>query len=354
MKLLTICFTSILLFSCSSTDNTGRIESLKVLESYVLDKYSQTAQELFEIYYTYRDKSNPEPFAKKVAFLYEEMAAVDSLDLLINNKLNALRGMIIHQEISYSNESERPNLLEYSSTTRLDDSAVPSEKQVSLIIKDIEAYRDKLCTSVVESYLTDTNTEPYSFSPFKIDNFKNDKQKVKLIRKGLEKSTICEDDMHAITSIMELLTERKSTWEAMLTSDDDWINLSMGILSIQQKIISAECIALRKMNNRISNCASFNISKFTPIVQGSTVALPGDTVTFEVLLAGHDEYADYQANVSNGARLVRYENGKAIFEAIIPDSGELNLTGGISVLLKNGDYTNPMKWSHSIYVVNEN
>lgn len=352
MKFLSICFTSLLLIACSSPVDLGKIESLKVLESSALGSCAQGDEQLGRVKDLLTDKFDSELYLKRVKALNENMVNADSLSISLMNDLNSLRSEIIKQKSSDLDRPNKPCKLEYSKKVKLNTKALPSRKSITRIIKEIEVYRNELCEILVESRKVGLNQEPYEFNTPKLKEFNTDEQKTKSILASLENSRINEEDLNDIISIMECLTKSEDTWEAMLSNKENWVDLSMGILSAQHQILEARRIALRRMWVRIGCCDDFNFSKVSTVVHGATNALPNDTVRFNVYLAAYNEYQDPKVEIvlSGNGRYLGNENGQCLVETVVPVSGKIEVTGKLIRTMKNGVKTyHP--WSHTIDVL---
>jgi hypothetical protein len=352
MKPLTICPALLLLFACSYPDNSGRIESLKVLESCTLGKCIEGDQQLTDMLDYTKDKSSPTGLNHRVNQLYNSMKQADSASVWLVSELNSLRSGIIRKPHSKVEHLNTPISLEYSSKVELDSDALPSKDRMDRIIEEIEIYRDEICKILIESQLVSSPKEPYYFRIKSVASFSSKEGKTRKLQEALSNSRICEDDMYGVLQIMEILTEKKSTWESMLSSNDNWIDLSMALLSIQQKILKARWMVFTYINMRIGCRAGYNFTRISPIVSGTTNAQPNDTIRFNVYLAAYNEYRDPLSEVQmvQGGTFIKTEKGKSVIEVVVPQSGEIEVKGKLVNTLKNG-LKRYHPWSHKIKVV---
>lgn len=353
MKLLFFCLISLLLFSCSSSDRTGQIESLEVLQNATSSQYAKGQEAYWKIDIYTADKTEPEGSKRFLNSLKDLLDGADSLCDPLMSELNAIRRKIVNQKGAKMRQASRPISLEYSSKFTLNKNVIPNEDDIAEIIKKIEAYRNELCRIVVESYPPRTYGKASKFVKPKLAKFENETQKGKAIDAALKTSTIFPDDIYYVKEIMSILTKQEKVWTAMLTNDENWINLSMSILSVQNLILSARSKAFGKVENRFGSCADFLSTDVLPIIVGSSNALPNDTVRFQVFLAAHNQFLEQNVLISKGGRFIKLEDGKGIVEVIVPESGEIEITGEIKRPRKSGGYWST-PWSHKINVSKEN
>lgn len=352
MKTLLISTLSLLLFSCSSPDNKGQIESLKVLQTCTIAEFHHGSEKLNTIEYRVNDRSQPD--AKRLITKYEillnSMKAIDSLSAPLMNKLNSIRGSIVKSKLEKEWNPSQPATIEYTLESEYIKSALPTDDEIGEIITSIEAYRNELCRIIIEKIYFELFGETRVFVAPEIALFKNEKQKIKLIDTQLQRSEIYEDDMNGLKMIMDILTKKDKTWRSMLANDENWIDQSMSLLSIQELILWARTIAFSNLQYRISFCGESTFTKVVPIIIGSSNALPNDTVQFQVFLGGYNEYSEPEIKMSKGGRFLKNENGKCFIETVVPTSGEIEVNGELLYSLKNGSRRH-IPWSHKINVI---
>jgi len=351
MKFLLLCLPFLVFLSCSEPDNTGRIEALKALESFARSESFRGSENLYNMEMMCMKVSEPDRSHSKMITLGNHLFQADSLSIELIDRLNKLRKIALGKPTKESERKNVPDEIDYSLTTELSADAFLNEDEVDRLIKDIEKYRDLLCEKVATSQLSSGKTrEPYYFQTPKILSFTSEKEKHRLIKEELKKSKINIEDVVTIFHIIDVLTKKKSTWKALLSTEQDWIDYSMSLLIIQQHIMEARWRAFATINSRIAHCATFEFTNIEPVVDGPSIGFVGDTIQFEVFLAAYHRLKEQEASIENNGKLLKFENGKALFEVVLPESGELELNGALTNLTKSGKRY-PRTWSHTIKVI---
>lgn len=353
MKLLLFCLISILLFSCASPDRTGQIETLKVLQTAVQFEFANGEQRLGTMKDILADKSRPEGMTSRMGNMLSAMENIDSISSYLMQKMNGLRSQVLNQKATNKERPNRPIELEYSPNLTFHKRSLPEEKEIKTIMKEIEKYRNELCRIIVKSNVPRTGKSEKHFSTPKLSKFENEEQKTKSIDYALKKSDMYDEDLYGVRQIMLILSKQNETWQAMLTNNENWVDFSMSILSIQNLILQARTRAFYTIQMRYTNCREYYFTEMKPIIVGSSNALPNDTVQFQVYLGAYDEYTERDYTVAKGATVKKTDDGKGLIETVVPASGEIEVKGDIIYQLKNGDIRK-YPWSHNIRVIKEN
>jgi hypothetical protein len=352
MKTILLCVLPLLFLSCSELDNTARIESLKVIESFARSESFRGQEKLLDMELMSLDVTEPDKIQSKVIMLENHMNQADSLSVKLIDHIDKLRKKALGKSVSGSEEKNVPDELDYSPNQTLSRNAFLSEEEAKNLINDIEEYRNLLCEKITTSQLfSELMKEPYYFKTPQISKFNTEEEKHRLIKNELKKSNINQEDLNCIFEIMNILTKKRTTWMALLSNEQDWIDYSMSLLTIQQQILEARWRALKNMSVRISYCATFEFTDVEPVVNAPSLGFSGDTIQFEVFLAAYHRLKEQEASLENNGEFLKFENGKAHFEVVLPESsGELELNGELTNLTKSGRRI-PRSWAHTIQVI---
>lgn len=356
MKTLLTSIICLLLISCSSTDNKGQVQSLSVLQYCTLGEFAFGEGKRSRLEAALEDRSSSEAYQGRMNELLSLIQSIDSLSYPLMSELNTLRTNIVEYESSQENSGERdhkpnyPVSMDYSSNMILTSSALPGKEDVKRIIREIELYRNYLCTIIVETYPNLFDGSDPQFVIPNISTFKNDLEKKKIIELELKKSQIADDDKIVVSTIMNILTKSDDDWEAMIMNYQNWVNYSMSLLSIQNIILQARSEAFSWVIYNMGCVADYNFTNFSPIIIGSSKALPNETVQFEVFSGAYNAYANPDVNIFNGGRLIKTEFGKAYIETVVPESGDVEIKGEIIYVSKSGE-RRATKWTHKIQVI---
>lgn len=344
------------MISCSNEEDKGQIESLKVIQHCTLGEYFFGNERMYVLESIVSDKSASDRYHQRINELLSLMKQIDSLSYPLVSEMNLIRLNVVKQESSKVINEAKPNFpvfIDYDSDINFSSNGLPSDEDITRIIEEIESYRNELCTVIIESYqgLVD-GVSPVFVAPKKV-KFKNDIDKSKLITSALKKSRISIEDQNVVLEVMTLLTKQDDDWRVMITSDQNWIDISMSLLSIQNILLRSRSIAMSWVASKRGCNADYNFTNFSPIVIGTSNAFPNDTVQIQVFSGAYNAYVNPQVNIFEGGTLIKTQDGKGFIQTVIPETGEIEIRGEIIYINKSGK-ARATNWSHKIQVLEEN
>jgi hypothetical protein len=215
-------------------------------------------------------------------------------------------------------------------------------------------YRNQLC-----ELLASSSSEPgkkYSFKSPDIRAYNDEQDKAALIKKSIEAQKIAPDDKDVIAKIFGSLTklERSNMGEE---KDVHWVGKTFdhspsvaaiaSLSSLQKEILTARADAVALIQSRVGG-GEYSFNKILPLAYGPEVANQNEEVEIQVLMAAFDSDKQPIVTVSGGT-LRETKEGKG-FVTAKGSSGELNLSGNITIMNKSG-VPKTMPWEKKILIM---
>lgn len=348
-----------------------------------VNEYGRGEEKRMDLKEVAEDKTNPEAMKKAISLLKvvaqvdkmtaENIKMIDDLKLEIlkkcGEKVDQTGEEFIITKPYSDKEPLRParmNLMKVDGKDKYDepmdvmgiaeDLKRPTGNGVKLW-DSYNKYRADLCALIASSSsTTGKEAKKYSFADPKINTFKDFAD----IRKQLDKAikTVAPDDQEALVKIYSSLSknERIDDAEADLKGLH-WIGKTFdhspsvaalaSLSSLQKEILTARADAVALIRGRVGG-GEYSFNKIMAFAYGPEVANQNEEVEVQVLMAAFDSDKQPKVTVSGGT-LRETKEGKG-FVTTKGSSGELNLSGTITILNKSG-IPKTLPWEKRIQIM---
>lgn len=352
----------ILLASCTSKNDSGKIYALETMQSNALEQYAYGEQYRMEMKEMMADKSEVEELLSRTNFIYKSF---EKIDQMVGEQLSQIRdiklGMfksfgenmkvtsensIVHYD--YKIESPvRPLTINLKNVKHTGKANILSKSNRKNIVNSIKAYRKTICSLLESSQ--NYQEKRYFFVDPQINDFKNNKDFNKQFDAKTKSSNIAPDDYEAVKQIYRVLTKTDAEWEQIFSEKESWLDELAVLISIESDILRARALAFTTMRYRISDCG-YNFTNILPIVYGRNAAHVGDTVELQVLMAAFNKYKNPKIDLLKMGKVTKVEDGIAYVQVIVPKSKHLEVKGRITIKNKSG-IPKTLPWEHEIEVI---
>lgn len=345
-----------------------------------VNEYGRGEEKRMDLKEVAEDKTNPEAMKKAIALLkvvdqVDKMTA-ENIKMIDDMKLEVLKtcGEKVDQTgeefiitTAYSDKDPlrpaRMNLMKVEGKDKYDEPML-----VMGIAEDLKnpngngiklwdaynKYRKDLCELIASS--SSTKEKKYSFKDPQVNKFKDFVD----MRKQLDKSlkTVAPDDQEALIKIYQSLTKNERVkMEENEEGEVHWIGKTFdhspsvaalaSLSSLQKEILTARADAVALIRGRVGG-GEYSFNKIMALAYGPEVANQNEEVEVQVLMAAFD--SDKQPKVTvNGGTLRETKEGKG-FVTTKGSSGELNLSGTITILNKSG-IPKTLPWEKRIQIM---
>lgn len=219
---------------------------------------------------------------------------------------------------------------------------------------NMNEYRNKLVELIVSSSSTDE--AKFSFKAPNITDYKNGTDLSAQIDKAMKKAKISPDDYETVKKIYASLTKDEYS-DVHDQKDVHWVGKTFdhapsvaalaSLSSLQKEILTARADAVTIIRQRVGG-GEYSFNKIMPLAYGPEIANSGEEVEIQVLMAAFD--TDKQPIITvSGGKLRETKEGKG-YITTSGSSGEVKLTGTISILNKSG-IKKTLPWEKTVRVM---
>lgn len=356
----------VILFSCKKENDPGKIFALETLQSNTLEIYADGEEKFAMIKEMTEDKTYPKDFRSKIQKFHGHFNEIDSIIGIYISKIEEMKinmfnsfgeelsikkeASILHYDFKLEKKS-RPYCFEYSNVKYTGSGDILNSKNKETLAKSFKDLRRKICQIIEQSNNVLWNNEHYYF--FKdpsINHFENQKDFLQKFEKALQNSNVALDDKEAIAKIYYLLSKTDKQWESILDEHDDWKDDINIIISLENNILQARAMAFSLMRYKIGCCEEYGFTSILPFVYGPSIALAGDTIHLNILMAAYNENKQPEIQLFSVGQILKIEKGIGHLEVIIPKSKEIELKGNITIR-NNSGIPKTQNWSHKVKVL---
>lgn len=223
-----------------------------------------------------------------------------------------------------------------------------------IIWDDYNKFRSELIQTVA-TYKD--GEKSYSIKPKAINSFKDSKDLRKQVNLMLQSSKINLRDYEEILSsiYMNLTKQERVTqndiegvhWIGQTFDHAPLVAALASLSSMQQDILSARSLALSHLKSKVST-GEYSFNKIVGLVYGPEIANSGDDVELNVMMAAFD--SDNQPTVTYNGTSFLGTGGKGIIKTKVGSSGEMVLSGTVSIKNKSG-LLKTENWLHTIKIM---
>lgn len=214
-------------------------------------------------------------------------------------------------------------------------------------------YRGKLTELLAQS--SSTKEKKYSFKDPRINKFKDYAD----LKAQLDKvmTNVAPDDAEAIKKIYGGLTKQQEVemeegemtvhWVGKTFDHSPSVAALASLSSMQKEILTARADAVSLVRSRVGG-GEYSFNKIMPLAYGPEIANQNEEVEIQVLMAAFDSDKQPIVTVAGGS-LRETKDGKGYVTAK-GSSGELKLTGTVSILNKSG-IPKTLPWEKTIKIM---
>jgi hypothetical protein len=221
--------------------------------------------------------------------------------------------------------------------------------------KKLLTYRKELVELVVKS--ASTPEKSYRLKVEDINEFENAGELTKKVEAMFKKGKVAPEELEEVKKIYKALS-KNTYYEVHDVKGVHWVGktwdhnpLVAGIASLsalQKEILTARADAISLIRARVGG-GEYSFNKVISLAHGPLIANSGDDVEVSVMMAAFDSDKQPMVTVSGGS-LKETRDGQGIVTAKVSGTGEMKLTGNVSIAKKDGSMKT-LPWEHTIKIM---
>lgn len=356
----------LLLLSCSSENNPAKIYVLQTMQKSMHDQYAYGHMYLLDLREMAEDKSQPREYLTRVKQIYRHALHIDSLVGSAVYKIEQLKWKVFKEigvkvnkrTLNYLTNNELapknasyPNSYDWTKIRHTGESNLFDEATIKELKNSLRHLRKNVCEYLAFS----VNTEVYSKFSFvdpQINDYKDADDFTRIYTAKTKHQHIPPDDVEILKRIYFALTKNEQFWQNVLTEKDDWTEVMQMLLALETDILDARSNAITSIRFRIGCGADFGFTHILPVVDAPTAAIAGDTLTYTVYMAAFNADKNPSFTIKSGGELLYVKNGIGYFRAIVPQNGNLELNGLLTIFNKSG-IPKTVLWKRSVKAIRQ-
>jgi hypothetical protein len=217
-------------------------------------------------------------------------------------------------------------------------------------------FRNDLTELVVKS--ASTPEKPASLKCTSINEYKDIKDLDKKVDAMFKKGKVPIDEYDEIRKIYISLTKNEK-YEVHEVKGVHWVGKTWdhnpqvagiaSLSSLENEILTARADAISLIRSRVGG-GDYSFNKVMSLATGPLLANSGDEVELKVLMAAFDSDKQPVVKVNGGGSVKETKDGAATVVAKVSGSGEMKLSGTVSIAKKSGEMKTET-WEHTIKIM---
>lgn len=237
----------------------------------------------------------------------------------------------------------------------ISESVKDPQKKGKELWEKYNKFRNDLTDLVVKS--ASTSEKPYSVKCKDILEFKDVEDLGKKVDAMFKTGKLPTDEYDEIKKIYMALCKNEK-YEVHEEPGVHWVGKTWdhnpqvaglaSLSALQKEVLTARADAIALIRSRVGG-GDYSFNKVMSLATGPLIANSGDEVELKVLMAAFDSDKQPEVTVSGG-KVKETKDGAATVVANVSGSGEMKLTGTVSIAKKDGSKKTE-NWEHTIKIM---